>query len=402
MANGIRDLSTMLGLLQTLDTMEQEKRRRAALQQFSQMTRSAFSGGYSPDKLSQLIAQIMATNAPGNLEYANQLRSLGSALGKLTAPTDPISDMTAQMPAKVRAAFEAYVADQTGLTSSEIPREGAEELFKTFLEKDQTTGVAPLDTYGQRLANILTEDKIKDLGRDPETGEGIFYDPKRATISRRKLPGMIPMKQEALDSTTRQKLDSLYSVMNIGKRLLPFLGDKDFVGFLQGRVGKLKEKFMDTPRFTRFRNMVSQLVSIIYGISGKAINEGEIAWLNSILPQLENQEGNFLANLTSIMEWVTDQYNTTVKNAAKDNRYTSRELIGEDLLDELYMQLDDAARISSPGRSPLSEEERARARKMKKLMDKGMSYKEAYDVTASQSNPDKQKQNKKVVRFKIK
>lgn len=82
------------------------------------------------------------------------------------------------------------------------------------------------------------------------------------------------------------------------------LFNKALVGPAAGNLGKLKSMVANNPEFQRLRTTVARLRAIIYGLSGKQINESEQAWLqNEILPSLTNPDENFQTNLETFKEW---------------------------------------------------------------------------------------------------
>ena len=62
---------------------------------------------------------------------------------------------------------------------------------------------------------------------------------------------------------------------------------------------------MDNPEFKKMQFNVGTLRTIVYQLSGKQINETELAWLNNeILPNLKQPNKNFAANLEQLSQWL--------------------------------------------------------------------------------------------------
>ncbi len=81
--------------------------------------------------------------------------------------------------------------------------------------------------------------------------------------------------------------------------------DSGVVGPVTGRARRLGAKFFSDTELTRLQNRVGQLRTIIYGLSGKQINEAEQKWLdNEIIPNLKQPSDNFEVTLVEFEQWV--------------------------------------------------------------------------------------------------
>ena len=76
-------------------------------------------------------------------------------------------------------------------------------------------------------------------------------------------------------------------------------------GPVTGRTRKYGSKFYSDKDYTQLKNRVGQLRTIVYGMSGKAINESELSWLKEdILPSLLQPSDNFEVTLNEYEAWV--------------------------------------------------------------------------------------------------
>jgi len=97
--------------------------------------------------------------------------------------------------------------------------------------------------------------------------------------------------------------------------------DPNFVGPVVGRARGISSKFVSDPKFTSFKNKASQLRAVVYGLSGKQINEAELKWLKEdILPALSQPSANYKATLKVLREWVAKKRAST-SNAFKEQGY---------------------------------------------------------------------------------
>jgi len=81
--------------------------------------------------------------------------------------------------------------------------------------------------------------------------------------------------------------------------------DKSLTGPFQGRGRAIMAYLVNDPRFAAFRQKVGRLRAIVYGLSGKQINQSELQWLQKeILPRFSQPDENFIAVLEEVMQWV--------------------------------------------------------------------------------------------------
>jgi len=83
-----------------------------------------------------------------------------------------------------------------------------------------------------------------------------------------------------------------------------------FVGPIVGRGRTLAKNFISMPDFVKFRSTVGQLRTIVYGLSGRQINQTEQEWLKKeILPAIDNPGPNFMATLEVLQNWIESKHN---------------------------------------------------------------------------------------------
>ena len=95
--------------------------------------------------------------------------------------------------------------------------------------------------------------------------------------------------------------DNLNSVKEIKK--ITDIGD--ITGVVKGRVRKFGTKFFSDTEAETLKRRLGQLRTIIYGLSGKQINESEQIWLQEeIIPQMQQPTENFEVALNEFEAWV--------------------------------------------------------------------------------------------------
>lgn len=157
---------------------------------------------------------------------------------------------------------------------------------------NQTYGEAPLATGGSPgfASNPRFQLKQTDDGLIPwnpytgkfEDGQEHFNTPTQTKDTDRWLGD---------NTATVNKVKEIY--------------DKGQVGAVTGRARKFGSKFFNDEESTRLQARLGQLRTIVYGFSGKQINEQEQEWLNTqIIPQLENPDENFTARLDELDKWL--------------------------------------------------------------------------------------------------
>lgn len=86
-------------------------------------------------------------------------------------------------------------------------------------------------------------------------------------------------------------------------------------GFLTGRVKGIIAKGVNSPEYQELRSTLGQLRTIIYGFSGKQINEQEAEWLKTeIIPEMTNPTENFEVKINILDEWLQDKEKSFQRN----------------------------------------------------------------------------------------
>lgn len=105
---------------------------------------------------------------------------------------------------------------------------------------------------------------------------------------------------EEAKSTRRWLIDNIRASDAVSDALKPGIA-----GPITGRARKFGAKYFSDEDVTKLQSRIGQLRTIVYGFSGKQINESELKWLkDDIIPQLENPGPNFETKLKELDSWL--------------------------------------------------------------------------------------------------
>jgi len=86
-------------------------------------------------------------------------------------------------------------------------------------------------------------------------------------------------------------------------------------GLFTGSIKNIIAKGVDSPEYQTLRSTLQQMRTIVYGFSGKQINEQEQQWLNNeILPEMSNPTDNFVAKMNVLDAWLQDKEASLKRN----------------------------------------------------------------------------------------
>ncbi len=129
-------------------------------------------------------------------------------------------------------------------------------------------------------------------------GEYIPVDAKEGTVGAGS--GQYSETPETVNMQIRSLADIGDSISNINKVV-----SRGSTGPVAGRVRKIGTKFFSDADQQALINYVGQLRPIIYGLSGKQINEAEQKWLDEeILPRIQQPDENFAVTVDIFNGWV--------------------------------------------------------------------------------------------------
>jgi hypothetical protein len=94
-------------------------------------------------------------------------------------------------------------------------------------------------------------------------------------------------------------------------------GVEGVTGWLRKRIGGTVPGAKYSEREAQFRAKVAQLYTIVYGFSGKQINEREIEKLKPFIPEVTDSDIDFAGKLRSVLQTSQDHINTTLEIAQK-------------------------------------------------------------------------------------
>lgn len=165
--------------------------------------------------------------------------------------------------------------------------------------------------YEKESGNIIKDMGIvkseTESGRDyvtVVTDKGIFSVNKKTntaspvhTEEGEKIYGKTPSE---IKTAVKNLDDNIAAVQGVKE-----IYDAGIPGAISGRVHKYGSKFFSDKEYTQLKNRVGQLRTLVYGLSGKQINETELQWLKEeILPSLMQPSDNFEMTLAEYDAWV--------------------------------------------------------------------------------------------------
>lgn len=264
-------------------------------------------------------AGLLASEYPGAPKTALKDASamFDSAYGKEGAGSD-------MLPSLVRAyGSEAPFIMQT-YGKGDVPENAAD--FEVL-----TREAAADPDYGKKRtqwANSHVANTMKNLGMSAEDPSKTVYE-DRFGVQHEAVNKGDTISQQLKTPTTEEttKLSEYRNTYNEIEDIGRAMNDL-FIGPYEGNWNTLKSKFADTPEFQKFKTKAAQLRTIIYGLSGKQINETEQKWLDGILPKVYQPDENFQSNLDTLKEWIEDRQQAFLIELKNSRRYTATQPLG--------------------------------------------------------------------------
>lgn len=123
--------------------------------------------------------------------------------------------------------------------------------------------------------------------------------------------------------------------LNTVKEIRKITNIGDLTGVVRGRTKQIGRRFYSDVQATTLANRLAQLRTIIYGLSGKQINEQEQKWLNDeVLPQMRQPTENFEVTLDEFEKWIKRKKSSIIQqfpNIKDDVGNTKRKLTGAEI-----------------------------------------------------------------------
>lgn len=119
----------------------------------------------------------------------------------------------------------------------------------------------------------------------------------------------VPIQGETQYKLTPNEVKT--AVMNLNgnlssiKSIREVMNRASMTGPVTGRARQIGTQFYSDADATTLKNRLAQLRTVIYGLSGKQINESEQKWLeNEVLPNMSNPSENFEVTLNEFEGWL--------------------------------------------------------------------------------------------------
>lgn len=256
-------------------------------------------------------AQLEAMLLGGNLEQANTLSGM-LARGDKSNRDAVFGQQLRGLGVDMYFLSHNYGGGKIPTTAEEL------EVMTRAAAKDPDFKRKRTDWSNMRIANTMESkglsavDPTKNVVQD-RFGNQFLMDSKGDTIDQR------------LTNPTTEETTKLHEYGNTFREIGDIREEfeADFVGLFDGNWNNVKSKFANSAAFQRFKSKSNQLRTIIYGLSGKQINQTEQEWLDTILAKIYQPDENFQANLDVLEEWVRDRHNSYLIELRNARRYTS-------------------------------------------------------------------------------
>lgn len=142
---------------------------------------------------------------------------------------------------------------------------------------------------------------------DPASGMPLTFNPLTGTYKIANVPGLkeVGIRKQRLSTEVSSDLaQGMTYLQTVDK--IKGIYNKALAGPAAGRANIAAQHVMNNPEFKAMQFNIGTLRTIVYQLSGKAINETEQAWLEKdILPSLKQPNENFFSNLQQLDEWLT-------------------------------------------------------------------------------------------------
>jgi len=264
-----------------------------ALTRFGELT-----GGAGPNILKQLQpdSQIMQTFRGGLEQVTKQpygdisLKTLRDPM-----PEQPRASSTSQKwydvigpDGKPEVGVVNGVKSKKQYTRAINPDTGQWEIQHQWVKYDQSA-----QGSGKPPRNQLVYTKDGFMAYDPY---GNKWMPIQGADVKWKVA---PTESRNMDVALSDNLNTISEIESIVNR-------GSITGPVTGRARQFGARYFSDPEAQTLSSRVAQLRTLIYGLSGKQINESEQEWLkNDILPSLENPSSTFEVKMNELKGWLT-------------------------------------------------------------------------------------------------
>jgi hypothetical protein len=182
----------------------------------------------------------------------------------------------------------------------------------------------------QKWANDRTADKMSVVGVASDDPTQIIINDNKRGFQYRGMSGGDALAQVLKDANEQETntLATYRDLYSVAEELQADFNET-LTGPFDGNINRMASVFKGTPEYSTFKSKLDRLRTIVYGFSGKQINETELEWLTGLLPQIYNPDENFLAKLKSLQEWVADKQEAQLLEMKSARRHTGTKSLRE-------------------------------------------------------------------------
>lgn len=235
------------------------------LQPYSAKMEDGTTANFVFDPVKRNLVQVKGTEEKPERNYKTYIRA--TTLGQPPDQQDIIHLPGNQAPPKEYVPYSSMANTPTNI----------------FLGQDVNTG-----------APIFGSSKGPPNPRAVQTPQGTEIGPKAGRLPAEQQKQLVDLQNVG------QSADTVLKTLEQSKSV------ENWLGYFSGKARNISSAVTADPEWIGFKNQVGQLRAVVYGLSGKQINESELKWLKEeLLPQLESPGPNFKATLKNLKDWVS-------------------------------------------------------------------------------------------------
>lgn len=244
---------------------------------------TGFTTMYGLDQAGRVIfEQKYKTDYSGaqKRQQAAELKQTGVATG--------VSEETGQ-PTVTYYSPSGGVSTVTGPTK--VAQTAAEKSTEATKQK-LTQNIVKTDAKGNLILIPVKGGKMGEEQKGPQIESKLRDIPEEARVRMTNQRNIALLTGKVRDHIDNQLAKEGYTI-------------DDLSGPITGRLRNVYAKLFDDPEFVKLRTELKQMMTVVYGLSGKQLNQWELSWLSDdILPDLKMPTGNLMARLGAFEDWI--------------------------------------------------------------------------------------------------
>ena len=260
---------------------------------------------------------------------------------KFTTVDTGISELTGK-PYKTVTTPRGDIATIEGTSQlKETPEEKRAAEAAISREQKLTENIVKTDASGNLVLIPVIAGKMGEKQTGPQVAEP-KDKPKPPTA---EVAGRMTALKNVADSST--EINDIINTQLAAEGLTL----DDMTGPVKGRYRQFMSKWFDDPEFEKFKTSLSKLIPVVYGLTGKQLNQWELTWLQTeILPEITQPTANFLERFKDFNDWVKTRRVNEAVTALESNQIA---VASSDLAKEVQEALNQAKPLTRENLPPV-------------------------------------------------